>query len=140
MIVVAVVAILSAVAMPSYFDYVRRGQLPEAQAALSDFRVKMEQYYQDNRSYGTTDCADTSRPAWATNTPTLTYGAEKYFTYTCALSGGQAYTVTATGKSGTRANGHIYTIDESNRPKTTRFKDVAVTNRNCWLIKGSECS
>ena len=140
MIVVAVVAILSAVAMPSYFDYVRRGQLPEAQAALSDFRVKMEQYYQDNRNYGTANCADTSPPSWATITPTLTYGAAKYFTYTCALGGaGQAYTITATGSSA-QAVGHIYTIDEGNHPKTTRFKDVAVTNRNCWLIKGSECS
>jgi type IV pilus assembly protein PilE len=139
MIVVAVVAILSAVAMPSYFDYVRRGQLPEAQAALSDFRVKMEQYYQDNRNYGTTNCADTSPPSWATSTPTLTYGAATYFTYTCALSSaGQAYTITATGSSA-RAVGHVYTIDEGNHPKTTFFKGVAATNRNCWLIKGGEC-
>ena len=44
MIVVAIIAILASVALPSYFDNVRRGQLPEAQGAMSDFRVKAEQY------------------------------------------------------------------------------------------------
>ena len=52
MIVIAVVAILAAVALPAYGDYLRRGQLPEAFTNLADLRVKMEQYYQDNRSYG----------------------------------------------------------------------------------------
>lgn len=140
MIVVAVVAILAGVALPSYFDYVRRGQLPEAQAALSDFRVKMEQYYQDNRSYGTSgaNCADASPPSWATSTPALTYGAAQFFSYSCALSGGgQGYTITATGSTG-RAVGHAYTIDHNNARATTQFKGAAVT-KGCWLIKGSEC-
>jgi type IV pilus assembly protein PilE len=140
MIVVAIVAILASVALPSYFDYVRRGQLPEAQAALSDFRVKMEQYYQDNRNYGTNgaNCADVSPPSWATSTPTLTYGAAQFFTYGCALTNGdQGYTITATGSSG-RAVGHVYTINHTNARATTQFKGAAVA-KGCWLIKGSEC-
>lgn len=138
MIVVAIVAILAGVAMPSYFDYVRRGQLPEAQAALSDFRVKMEQYYQDNRNYGGGQCADVGPPSWSAGTGTLNYGAAQFFTYGCALTGGgQGYTVTATG-SGGRAVGHAYTINQNNARTTTQFKGVSGT-RNCWVIKGSEC-
>jgi len=138
MIVVAIVAILASVALPSYFDYIRRGQLPEAQAAMSDFRVKMEQYYQDNRNYGATNCADVTPPTWATSTPTLTYTSAQFFTYTCALSNaGQGYTVTATGSNG-RAVGHAYTINHNNARATTQFKGAAVT-KACWLIKGSEC-
>jgi type IV pilus assembly protein PilE len=68
MITVAIVAILASVGYPAYTDYLRRGQLPEATAALSDYRVKMEQYFQDYKNYGTTnggDCANgANAPAW----------------------------------------------------------------------------
>ncbi len=138
MITVAIIAILAGVALPSYVDYVRRGQIPEAFAGLSDFRVKMEQYYQDNRNYGTANCVDANTPSWGTNTPTLTYAAQEYFTFTCALTAsGQGYTLTATG-SGGRATGHAYTLDHNNQRATTSFKGTTST-KSCWLVKGSEC-
>jgi type IV pilus assembly protein PilE len=138
MITVAIVAILAAVALPAYGDYVRRGQLPEAFAGMSDLRVKMEQYYQDNRNYGTTDCADVASPTWAASTPTLIYAGSQFFTFTCAVTaGGQGYTITATGSSG-RASGHTYTITHANVRGTSAFKGNAVT-AGCWLAKGSEC-
>ena len=138
MITVAIVAILAAVALPAYGDYVRRGQLPEAFAGMADLRVKMEQYYQDSRNYGVTNCADTSPPSWAAGTPTLTYSGGERFTFTCALSGsGQGYTITATGSSG-RATGHTYTITHANVRRTTQFKGSAST-KTCWLSGGSEC-
>jgi type IV pilus assembly protein PilE len=144
MIVVAIVAILAAVALPAYGDYVRRGQLPEAFSGMADLRVKMEQYYQDNRSYGTSggNCADTNTPTWAAGTPTLTYAGStpgrELFTFTCAVTnGGQGYTLTATGAR-ERAVGHIYTITHANVRSTTEFKGNSVT-AGCWLAKGSEC-
>ena len=51
MITVAIIGILSAIAIPAYSDYVTRGRLVEATAALSETRLKMEQYFQDNRMY-----------------------------------------------------------------------------------------
>jgi type IV pilus assembly protein PilE len=140
MITVAIVAILAAVALPAYGDYVRRGQLPEAFSGMADLRVKMEQYYQDNRSYGSNggNCADTNTPAWAASTPTLTYSGSQFFTFTCAVTnGGQGYRITATGSAG-RATGHIFTITHANQRATTEFKGNAVT-ASCWLSKGSEC-
>ena len=138
MIVVAIIAILASVALPSYFDYVRRGQLPEAQGAMSDFRVKMEQYYQDNRNYGTAQCADAGRRAGRPPTARSFTPARSSSRYTCALTaGGQGYTVTATG-SGGRAIGHVYTVDHNNTRATTRYKG-AVVAKACWVIKGTEC-
>jgi type IV pilus assembly protein PilE len=136
MITVAIVAILAGIALPSYFDYVRRGQLPEAFGNLADYRVKMEQYYQDNRNYGTTNCADvTGGPSWANFQP----ANRKYFTYSCVLSNsGQGYTVTATGSSG-RATGHTFTLNHSNARSTTQFKGATVTGKACWLERGGEC-
>ena len=138
MITVAIIAILAGVALPSYVDYVRRGQLPEAFAGLSDFRVKMEQYYQDNRNYGTANCVDANTPSWGTNTPTLTYAGQENFTFTCALTNsGQGYTLTATG-SAARAVGHTYTLNHANARATTAFKGAS-SAKACWLVKGSEC-
>ena len=51
MVTVAIIAVLAAIAVPNYRDYVTRGKLVEASAGLSDARVKMEQYFQDNRTY-----------------------------------------------------------------------------------------
>jgi type IV pilus assembly protein PilE len=135
MVTIAIVAILSSVAVPMYSDYVRRGQLPEAFTNLADYRVKMEQYYQDNRNYGTAACADIAGgPSWANFAP----ANAKYFGYACALTNaGQGYTITATGSTA-RAIGHTYTVNHSNTQATTSFKGSAVV-KTCWMAKGDEC-
>ncbi len=51
MITVAIIAILAAVALPNYIDYVTRSRLVEAKSNLSDMRTRLEQYFLDNRSY-----------------------------------------------------------------------------------------
>ncbi len=55
LIVVAIIGILSAIALPAYNDYVVRSKLTDAFAALSSTRVKMEQFYQDNHTYEDSD-------------------------------------------------------------------------------------
>jgi len=142
MITVAIIGILAAVALPSYKNYVRRGQQPEAFNALSDFRTKMEQYYQDNRNYGTTTCASsTTANSWNTFSPS---GA-KYFSYACVpvtASGDttpQSYTITATGIAGI-VNGDKYTIDQNGNRTTTVFKGVTLsTPAACWLTNSTSC-
>lgn len=135
MITVAIIGILAGIALPSYNDYIRRGQVVEATTFLSDYRVKMEQYYQDYKNYGVSGtCVNgTNAPAWAV------FAASKYFTYSCALTNtDQGYTITATG-SAAAAVGHSYTVNESNVQATTQFKGATVTGKTCWLMKGSEC-
>jgi type IV pilus assembly protein PilE len=138
MITVAIIGILAAVAMPAYQDYVRRGQVVEASTYLADYRVKMEQYYQDNRSYGPTGgnvCASSApAPAWSDFAP----NGAKYFTFACVLTNvNQGYTITATG-SASNAVGHVYAVNENNAQTTTLFKGV-VTAKTCWLMSGTEC-
>ena len=132
MVAVAVVAILAAIAYPSYTSYIRRGQLSEAYGSLADYRVKMEQYYQDNKSYGTTTCADTNAPTWAV----WPVANLKYFSLTCALTnGGQGFTLTANGSS-PQTTGYTYTVNESNQRKTTKFAGAAATAQ-CWASKSA---
>lgn len=140
LIVVAILGILLGVALPSYRDYVRRGSIPEATAALSDYRIKMEQYYQDVRAYGVDDlCANIDpKPVWKDFSP----GAKRYFTYECRTKDkGQTYELDATGVTGTVAAGHAYRLssDPTAPMSTLTFKGETVTGRNCWLSRGDEC-
>lgn len=129
MIVVAIIGILAAVAVPAYNDYVRRGQLPEAFNALSDYRARMEQYFQDNRNYGSGTTCGVALPTGA---------AAKYFNYGCTPSTTpMGYVMTATGSSG-NAVGHEYTINQNGDRTTTRFKGASVT-ATCWLTKDTSC-
>ena len=143
MITVAIIGILAAIGIPAYSDYVRRGKLPEAFSELANYRAKMEQYYQDNRNYGSsTACADdSSAVSWNTFPKT-----GKNFTFSCATNTRpsptdttqQSYTVTATGIAGTATANHVYTIDQLGNQATTRFKGTAVT-ATCWLTRSTTC-
>lgn len=136
MIAVAIMGVLFGIALPSYKDYVRRGAIPEGLSALSDYRIKMEQYYQDNRGYGSADaCADgAGAPDWSSFSPS----GKKNFSYGCATSAsGQGYSITATGATGSPAAGHVY-VQTHRGPRTTQFKGESV-DKDCWLIKGDEC-
>jgi type IV pilus assembly protein PilE len=133
MITVAVVALLATIALPSYTAYLTRGKIADAVASLADYRVKMEQYFQDNRNYGT---ASASCP--------VTAATSQYFTFSClvgAATPSVSYTATATsiaGALGTATGDYTYSINESNAKDTSKFKGAAVT-KSCWLIRGSEC-
>lgn len=145
MIVIAILAILATIALPAYNDYVIRGKIPEAIANLADSRVKMEQWYQDNRSYSSTTAGGTCGVV-----PPVP-PAVKYFTITCASSnllagvGDQQFTVTATG--GIAGNpsmvGFVYTIDQSNAKTSNITKAGWIPNpnpANCWVTKkGGSC-
>lgn len=138
MVAVAVVAILASLAYPSYTNYIRRSQVQEAFGYLADYRIKLEQYYQDNRNYGNsggTACANgTGAPSWNSFNPGSTR-----FTFACTLgSDNQSYTLTATG-SGGAARGNDYTLTSANAKGTTKFKGQTVSGKQCWLARGDEC-
>ena len=134
MIVVAIIGILSTVAYPAYTDYVRRGQAQEAFTELSTLRAKLEQYYLDQRNYGTSaGCAsDSSASSWNGFTAT------EYFTYECTTSTPfQTFTLVAKGAKG-GVTGTWYAIDQNGNRTTTKFKGATVS-ATCWLSKGSTC-
>jgi type IV pilus assembly protein PilE len=125
MITIAIIAILAAVAIPSYSEYVRRGRITEAVSTLSGMRVKMEQYFQDNRSYVNACTAGTVAPT-PPNTPNFTFACNPAPTAT-------AYLVTATGINS--MVGFTYTIDQSNVRATTSVPAGWTASATCWVLK-----
>ncbi len=89
LITVAIVAILAAVALPSYIDYVTRSKIVEATSGLSDMRVRLEQYFLDNRQYPTACVASAAGPAPASKI--YLPASIKYFTFSCALDGNDVH-------------------------------------------------
>jgi type IV pilus assembly protein PilE len=125
MIVVAIVGILAAMALPAYNDYVRRGKIANATSVLSMMRVQMEQYFQDNRTYVGACAAGTVAPSPASN---------QDFSFACSNLGASTYTVTATGSSAPMS-GFVYTIDQNNSRATTGTGGWGKTSTTCWIQK-----
>ena len=123
MIVVAIVAILASIGIPAYNDYVTRGKLAEAYASLASQRVKMEQFYQDRRTY-TGACTN------GTVSPPPT---GRYFTYACTLND-QTYSVTATGVTAQGVSSQfVFDVDQNNTRRTTSAPSGWHTNGACWI-------
>jgi type IV pilus assembly protein PilE len=134
MIVVVIVAILAAVAIPQYSDYMTRSKIQEATSTLLSQRVKLEQFYQDQRTYVGACAAGTVAP--------LPSGL-KYFTITCGNLTATTYTITATGGLGGEQsmNGFVFTINEGNTRATTAVPTGwTLPATNCWVTKkGGNC-
>jgi type IV pilus assembly protein PilE len=130
MIAVVIVAILAAVALPSYNRYVQRGKISEATANLSTMRVKMEQYFQDNRTYAGACAAGTVAPL-----PTA--GDAKYFTYSCPTKDATSFVVQADGVGDLA--GFTYTVDQGGNRKTVSTGWGTCANTACWVIR-QDCS
>ena len=137
MIAVVVVAILTAIALPSYQEYVTRGKITEATSNLADMRVKLEQFFQDNRTYVGACVAGTAAPL-----PTGT----RYFTFTCPTLTAVAFTVQADGVAGQGMGGFVYTVNQTNTQATTITGGSPAAlagwtgNAACWVIrKGGAC-
>ena len=142
MIVVAIIAILAAIAIPNYRDYVTRGRVVEATAGLADARNKMEQFFQDNRTYPTGGCVIQPTAPGATQ---VQLQALQNFTLSCAPTPtATTYKVIATG--GGQMAGFTYDINQDNT-RTSTFSGsgasagwTAASPNTCWVLrKGGLC-
>ena len=133
MIAVAVIGILSAIAIPAYSSYVVRGKLTEVGAMLLDARTRQEQFYADNRNYGTAGGACGS---------TLSSG--QHFSIACACAAAvapsttcQFYALTAASLAGIglgAAGDYTYTLNNSGAKSTTKYEGATVALTD-WKTK-----
>ena len=127
MVVVAIIGIIAAIALPSYSDYVIRGKIPDATSILATKRVQLEQFFLDNRTY-------LAAPACVADST-----SSQYFDFSCTVQTATAFTLQAAGK-GTMA-GFAYTIDQApTKTSTITASGWAATSTACWISKkGGAC-
>ncbi len=93
MIALAVLGILTAIALPSFNDSIRKSRRSEAFAALSGVQQAQERWRTNNSSY-TTDMSSAG-----VNQPSITVGG--YYGIAVDAADATSYSVTATGSTGT---------------------------------------
>ncbi len=120
MIVLAIIGVLVAIALPAYKDYVIRGAVTDAITGLTNTRTDMERYFQDFRTY---QASGTSNPPCSTTTGTKI----GKFTIKCSNLSTTGYTLTATGSAAVA--GFTYSVNQADQ------KTTAITNTPGWNLK-----
>lgn len=107
MIVVAVIGILSAIAYPSYTQYVIRGYRVSAQTQMLDIANRQQQFFIANRIYATKDQIETNGFRLETDL------AKRYdYTITLGTAAVPSYTIQFTAKSNQLNDGNL-TLDST---------------------------
>jgi type IV pilus assembly protein PilE len=145
MIATVIVAILAGIALPTYNDYVLRGKFIEATSNLADLRVKMEQFYMDNRVY---NAAGDLKTCGIPGGIKPNVSDVRYFDYECATDpdkanplGAQTYVLTAKGIAAQGLDGIWFTVNEKNGKGTQIQPGSAMEKRGyagaaaCWVRK-----
>ena len=127
--VVAVVAIVSGLAIRSYYQYFLRARIIGAVSGLADMRTKMERYFQKNLTY-----SNPAQPACADGPGLAPLPTDPHFTSACPTLSATQFTVTATGVGSMR--GFAYSIDQNNNRFTASLPDGWTgAGSACWVIR-----
>ena len=126
MITVVVVAILAAVAVPSYLRHVQNARREMAKSALVDAAQKMESYYALNFSYAGAD-SNGVPTLFATKVPKD--GTDNYYTLSISGSSRTYYSVVATPTSGSSQTSDVCGTLTMDR---TGNKTATGNSSNCW--------
>ncbi|MYN04901.1 prepilin-type N-terminal cleavage/methylation domain-containing protein [Pseudoduganella sp. DS3] len=127
MVAVTIVGIITAVGLPIYSGYVKRGRLTEAFTGLGAGQTSAEQYWANNRTYAGFEGA-ASFPKNGKN-----------FDFALSNASPSGYTLSATGKG--MVQGFTYTIDQNGNRKTTAVPAGYTTNDSCWVDReGGRCT
>lgn len=124
MIVVAIIGILMAIAIPSYAEYIRRGHRADARAGLLQAQQWLER-------------ASTAQGTYPTTLPaTLTWSGDATKRYTVDFAAGNstsAFTLVATRKPGPQANDKCgdFTLTNTGTQGGNNV-DASTTFTECW--------
>ncbi len=126
MIALAIAAIIAVFTVPSYRDHVLRSRIPEATSGLLLTGMRLEQHYQDHRSY-----------ANAASNCGVALPEAGQFTFSCAVpADGQTFLLTAAGRGDGSMASFGYTLDHRGAQRTTALpSEWGTVPADCWIEK-----
>ncbi|HEX7971115.1 MAG TPA: type IV pilin protein [Thiobacillus sp.] len=107
MITVAIIAILAAIAMPSYQEYVKRGNRAAAESQMMDIANREQQFLLANRSY-----ADTAALTASGYTPPSEVSSKYDWVTTPVAGTPPTFTITFTPKGSQASDGTLRLTSE----------------------------
>lgn len=140
-VVIAIVGLLAAIALPSYQSQIRKTRRADVKTALTRISTLEEQYYSRKNQY-----SNSFDDLFGSTTYGATYTTDNggYYSITITLNtvntAGDAYTVygkaTAAGNQTKDTNCLTYTVDNYGTKKAysslTTFTSATETTTNCW--------
>lgn len=131
LVVVAIVGILTAVAVSAYSQYVISSRLPGAFSGLTGLAQSLETYRQDNSTY-----VGACQPGTAAPLPSA-----DGFTFSCPTLTASSYVIQAQGVVGTNTAGFTFTLDSQGGQATPTAPAGWPTSATCWVrSKSGSCS
>jgi type IV pilus assembly protein PilE len=132
MVVIAILAVLVTVTLPTYQNSVRKAARTAAKGVLFDVVSRQEQYFMNNKSYSAT-LADLGLPAsYAVNKSSKIVGTtstDRAYTITLANTSATAFDAVATAQLGQASDGcGNYTLKSDG----TQAVSGAVGADGCW--------
>lgn len=131
-IAIAIVGILAAIAIPQYTEFVQRARITDATSAMNDFRVRMEQFFQDNRTYANAGNCGIGNPA------------DSSFQIVCSAASAAGYQLDATGLAAKGMGSFQYRLLVNNAGVTRSTVGAPAgwtAPANCWAIrKNGDCA
>ena len=115
LIAIAIIGILSAVALPSYQEYVLKSRRSEAHAGLAKMQLQQEAHRMVNTTYAS---------SFGTGSNDVNQPSSDYYTFSISGTSATAYTITATAKSS-------QTADSSCTPMSTNQAGTK-SPTSCW--------
>lgn len=117
MITLAIIALLAAIALPSYVDYINRQKMRLAQSDLTALSLALENRFQQQLTY---PAAQTGTAAVRAAVPGWSPASEAAdFSFNISAATATTYTLQAVGASGSALSGCTIQIQQDNTRGTT---------------------
>ena len=139
MIVVAIIGLLSAIAFPSYKEYVARGRRAEVRTVLLEASQWMERHYTENMKYDSNTAGTVVADLFPANLKQSPRDGGGAYTIAVSAAAARTYTVTATrnspGSMSTDKCGDFQITNtgvKSNVNYSTAFSSAQDAATSCW--------
>jgi type IV pilus assembly protein PilE len=128
MMVLAVVTILTTIALPSYSNYLARVNRSAAAQFMLDVANRQEQYLIDQRSYAAFTCSTTCTGSLGVRPEA---SVSRYYTFTSVVSGndclgnalaGPSFVITATPVGSQASDGALCIDSRNNKTPSTKWE------------------
>ena len=115
LIVVAIIGILAAVAVPAYFNHILRSRQADAYHNLLDIKAAQEMYYSMYNEYAGPYTPSLITANTFSNLLSFSYSDTKYYAYRVTSASGTAFTAEALGKF-KKLSGNVLRITADDDP------------------------